>query len=421
LIYSALFLWLSWRKFVRLEIRAAGLNQPVSGSFVLNRKLPLVRLFVPRPGEKVRNLIRKELRLEKPVLMLAGVFIVCWLATALLQWLRPAQNITYVFDALIWVYAPLTAVLAGCVPLGEEKVLGLFSSQLTQPCSHLLQWSLKLAVGTGTVVVLCLGIPIFLWWSTVNLGLANTSETANNHKEEIVALAAFCGLAFLLTYWAISHVANMIRAALAAVCGLVAAGACIVLGGTLGQESHGLETGAMVALVCRLQLSPEVVQTQITSLIRYVVFSGIGCIFLLLLRQSFVQFHKSDQSIRALIANSIFVLGLVTGLSFWSFDIQSSAIELNNARPVQELRRALNYFAWTQPRANQPQQVSLDELQTRISKQTRRWLRDATVSYQLIASSERANGEIAYIGNVKFPNGSQFSFNGGYLRGRGLR
>jgi hypothetical protein len=422
-VYSAVFLWLGWRKFVRLEVRPARLGQTMAQSGITNWNVPWAGMLVSRPGQRVQNLIRKELRLERPVFLLAAVFVVCWLATGLLQWLRPHHNITYVFDVLTCLYGPLVALLAGCVPLGEEKALGLTASQLTLPFSQRLQWLIKLGAGVGTAAVLCLALPSALFWVTGRVFDVSTSGVMNPNDNGILALASICGFAFLSGYWAIAMTANTVRAALVAVCGLVTLGACATLGAWLGQQSNGWQTAPLAMIMCHFQLAPDVLQEQARR-VAWIIFYGLTIgIILLCLVQSLIQFRKTEQIRHKLFSYSLALSMLVVGLVFWSIDFGSSTNRLPDSGPMQELRGELNFFASkdTQTDIDGEHVIPAQELEgsLRMTESTRIWLRKATITYHFLPARTFKNGDTSYPYQalIAFPNGERFSFSGGYVRG----
>ena len=428
LIYSAVFLWLGWRKFSRLEVRGASSYQ-ASGTFdTIARRIPWSHLMVSHPRQRVLNLGRKELRLEKPLFQLASVFLVCWFATCLLQWLRPRENITFVFDVLTCIYAPLTALLAGCVPLGEERVLGLTASQLALPFSPWRQWLVKLAVGLGTAAVLCLCLPSMCFWATSRLFDLSKSGFINTNDKGLLVLVIVCGLAFLLAYWAMSMVANAVRAALVAVCGLIALIACMALGAWFGQHSNGWQTGPLSAIMCRLQITPNALQEKANHAASFVYWGMAIGIILLSLWQSLREFQKTRQIPYRPFECGLLLGALVVALLFWSFDFSEAVNRLPESNPIQELRRGLNVLAAQDPQKDNGKEhlVPAQELQgsTRLSELTRTWLRRATVSYRYVREWSVKKGETGYLYGafVTFPNGEGFSFNGGYIRDpRGIR
>jgi len=137
LIYSAVFLWLGWRKFAHLELRDVSFGEGTFPATSSTGKRWWSDWLRCRPTGSMRNLVRKELRLQKPLFMVAAIFSACWLFTLALLFLQPARQELYViiFNALTGFYVPLMAVLAGCMSLSEEKMLGLMAWHLTLPVS----------------------------------------------------------------------------------------------------------------------------------------------------------------------------------------------------------------------------------------------------------------------------------------------
>ena len=422
LVYSAVFLWLGWRRFVRLEVRSTRFGQTMAQSGIATWNLPWAGMFVSRPGEKVRNLIRKELRLERTIFLLAAVFVVCWLATGLLQWLRPKQNIIYVFDVMSCLYAPLAALLAGCVPLGEEKALGLTAAQLTLPFSQRAQWLVKLAVGAGTAAVLGLVLPFSLFLTTGMLFDVSTSGLMNPNEHGLEALAIVSGLAFLAGHWAISMTPNTVRGALVAVCALIGLVACGALGAWFGQLSSGWQSGILVTIMCHLQSAPDVFQQQAGRIAGSILWCLTAGIVLLSLFQSLIQFRKSVQNRHQLLIYSLALGTLVIGLIFCSMDFDSSARRLPDSSPIRELRSGLGSFFSrnAQTQSQEERVVTAQELEERMrfSDLTRIWLRNTKISCRFLpARPSNSNTLYPYNACISFPTGEKFSFEGAYAKG----
>ncbi|MGH7970612.1 MAG: hypothetical protein ACREIC_17945, partial [Limisphaerales bacterium] len=229
-LYSALFLWAGWRRFSRLEIRDAA---DAVGTATSSRMLDASRWLGwlrCRPGENWLNLARKELRLQKPLAMLAVIFTLCWAALFGLQWLKPHSGYAVIENVLICLYAPLMLVLAGSMSIGEEKFLGVSAWHLTLPISARRQWLVKLAVGALTGIALGLVIPFafdLLSALTIKTGLL---VSADWNMRVWVPLSTISGGLFVLGFWAATWVPNTIRAALTAAVGWVPLLCCGMLG-----------------------------------------------------------------------------------------------------------------------------------------------------------------------------------------------
>jgi hypothetical protein len=296
LIYSGTSLWLGYRKFARLELRARDLGEGTRASVASGRKLPWTELLVCRPRGAVLNLVRKELHLHKPVLQLSAAFVLCWIAAVLFQLLRPRQNITFLFDVMTCLYAPLTSLLAGCISLGEEKAMGLTVSQLTLPFSARVQWLVKLAVCATIAAVLSLGVPVALFLITGGRVLHN-SGLMNPNDNGILAVGCIAAFIFLLGYWAITLAATTLRAALIAIAGLIALPALAV---------QGIYWGSLVLGSGHGGDDP-----------RGHVWATAGCAAIVMLGQSLLRFCGTEQK-REKLFFYFFILGaVVLFAAFW--------------------------------------------------------------------------------------------------------
>jgi ABC-type transport system involved in multi-copper enzyme maturation permease subunit len=411
LVYSAVFLWLGRRKFVGLQVKSARFGEGVPTSGAFDWQMPWSRFLVSQPTGGVPNLVRKELRLQKPLFQLAAVFVLCWLATLLLQWLRPSQNLTYLFDVLTCLYAPASSLLAGSVSFGEEKALGLAAAQLTLPLSPRRQWFVKLGTCLGTATILSLGLPLGLFWATGALIDFGASGLMNPNDNGMLALVCIEAIAFLLGYWAISLTSNTVRAALVAVVGLVLLGAFIGLGTWSGMRSSGLEIGLLTSIMCHFQLPPDALQQQAGKVARTLGYAAAGAIILIMFGQSLVQFRRTEEHERKLFAYSLTLAGLIFALSFWAADITSSIGQMQYSRPIQELRIALSFLVSREHKpSEQIRLVPTSELAGRVSEGTTLWLRNAAISYNSVPARNFKDADTIYQVCVSFPNGRSFYF-----------
>jgi len=147
--YAGLMLWLGGRRLARFQATGgtAGDDLLTAGPQVLPGTL--VRWLRCRPTGAVLNLFRKEFRLLRPVWLISLLAAVDWGCLALLGLLHP-QGLTRSFETVV-VSAGVTgtlmiAILAGSLPLGEEKTSGTHLWQLTLPVSARRQWFIKLCM-----------------------------------------------------------------------------------------------------------------------------------------------------------------------------------------------------------------------------------------------------------------------------------
>ena len=147
LCYAGLMLWLSERSLARFQATGGvgGDDLLMAGPDVMPRAL--AGWLRCRPSGVVLNLIRKELRLLRPVWLislLAGIGWACLTLFGLLHEQRFSRNFETVVVSMGVVSTLMIAVLAGSMSLGEEKTAGTHSWHLTLPARVLLQWRIKL-------------------------------------------------------------------------------------------------------------------------------------------------------------------------------------------------------------------------------------------------------------------------------------
>ena len=123
-----------------------------------------------RPTGTVLNLIRKELRLLRPVWLLSLLAAVGWACLSLFGLLyerRSTENFQIAMVTVGVISTLMIATLAGSLSLGEEMTSGTHAWHLTLPVSARRQWFIKLCmalfaglVGAGLLPMLIAG-PLF--------------------------------------------------------------------------------------------------------------------------------------------------------------------------------------------------------------------------------------------------------------------
>jgi ABC-type transport system involved in multi-copper enzyme maturation permease subunit len=165
--YAGLMLWLGWRKLARFQAigEMAGDDLLTAGPDVL----PVVWFswLRCRPTGAVLNLMRKELRLLRPVWLISMLAAVVWVCLTGLRMLHPHGSFRHYESAVVSVATISTliiAILAGSLPLGEERTSGTLLWHLTLPVSARRQWFIKLSmalfagfVGAGLLPLLIAG------------------------------------------------------------------------------------------------------------------------------------------------------------------------------------------------------------------------------------------------------------------------
>jgi hypothetical protein len=398
-IYSAVFLWLGWRKFARMEVREESAMASLSdrGIGFENRWSEWLRC---RPVGSVRNLFRKEVRLQRPVFLIAGAFAACWLMTLAFSWAQPERESLFatVFNMLTASYITLVVILAGCVSLGEEKTLGLHAWQLTLPVSVRWQWFVKLSVAMTTAFALGVLLPYLLArLTTSEVGLAWVMRQPGERWDVLLPVGLIC----LLSFWSGALTGNSVRAALTTVIVAVALFFSFAAGVWCAEQLNGVLAIPMKAAMLRFQLTPadfykiEPGRLSILACIGLVVFIGI--------RQSLVFYRcsgvqRSSWKFPGVLLLTTFVL------TFLVVDMSKSIQQ--QYRLADDLVRAGYSLQWTvaELESKQPRAVSLEELEqsATLSHSAKVWLRDTSI---LVTPLERLrDGRVAFRVTVTFPN-----------------
>jgi hypothetical protein len=417
LAYSALFLWLGWRRFKRMELRDAVFGEGIELSGAAVRGKWWCGWLVCRPQGGVFNLVRKELRLQKPVFLSAAVFSVCGLVGLGLHRLWPEQGYNHFLELLLFFYVPLTVILAGCISLTEEKTLGVAAWHLTLPSPTRRMWVVKLAVANLSGLALGFVLPCLL--GLLVLITDPTAQNSNGPDGRTVATLFFIAwLTILVSFWASTIMNNVIRSALTTIIALAVGGTCVGLGvwggQTLDGPDSGLQTGLLAGLMVRYQLPPQFFASNTETWAWFGTFLAAVLLVSILLWQSLVHFRSPDPRRETLVKYSFLMAALILGCAFWGSDFRASAEGLYRSGPVWEVEAALSHFSakeelWANAK---PRNVTLAELKQQtadLSPATENWLRNAVITCKPTGNGFSRPGEkvwLAYfLASIAFPNG----------------
>ena len=224
--YALLMLWLGRRKFVGFEARGVA----ASGDFLTESprmRGTLEAFLVCRPRGAWSNLVRKEVRLQWPLLLLTALtllFLVVLVPFRFMPGAAAAQWMGTVAVGVTATYAVLVAVLAGTSSLGDERESGTHSWHMTIPFSVRAQWLVKLAVALLMSVV-CVQV-------VVGAGELLLGAPYANNENQLPPL--FFQLAVpvltLAAFWFACAIKGTIRAALWVFPGVVAVGLAVTAG-----------------------------------------------------------------------------------------------------------------------------------------------------------------------------------------------
>jgi hypothetical protein len=422
LVYSGVFLLLSWWKFARLELRDLIVGEGIELSGAVVRGRWWSKWLVCRAQGNSLNLMRKELRLQKPIFIIAVVFTGCWLLTMGLEALWPDKGFEEFLSVLLCFYVPLALILAGCLTIGEEKTLGVAVWQLTWPVSARRLWAVKLGAANITGLALGFVLPCVLGlWTLAALPVAPGLDWPTPGKLGFMLLLAW--VTVLVNFWAGTLVTNTVRAALLTLSAWAIGSGCVALGTWSATElsgpEGGLQSGLLIGIMTHFQLSPIPLVYAASPLMWLGVTLVGGLFVILLLKQSLNHFRWAQQP-REVLVRQAFMLGillLVTG--FWASDFLSSAEGLDRSQPVTELQQGLSHFSSKHSLWNTQgvRTVTLDELRQEtadLSPTTEAWLKGAAITCRSVGNGFSLPGIKAWWAtfgvHVRFPNGEVYEF-----------
>ena len=168
-LYSALMLWLGERKLRRFQLKGEGPGEDLGMAAPSLLPEAWARWVRCRPSGALLNLIRKELRLLRPLWLMTSVgalFLGCAVMLRLVPDLAApdlpdaARKVGTV--ALLLVIFLMLAILAGSLSMGEERKWGTHAGQMTLPVSVRRQWLVKLSVAALSGLICCFLLPLLI-------------------------------------------------------------------------------------------------------------------------------------------------------------------------------------------------------------------------------------------------------------------
>jgi hypothetical protein len=161
LVFCAVGAVMTWRMFMRLEaIDGPGQDVRLPHWLVWRST---IRTAAPARSKRhpLWLLARKELRLQRITLIVAGVHVLGWLAVVSLRtYLVP--DVVGIFFVLTIFYAMLVSLLIGSLASAEERQFGTLAWQVLLPMATWKQWALKVGVSLGLAIPLAVGLPLLL-------------------------------------------------------------------------------------------------------------------------------------------------------------------------------------------------------------------------------------------------------------------
>jgi ABC-type transport system involved in multi-copper enzyme maturation permease subunit len=168
LCYAGVMLWLGRRAFARFQATGGMASEDLLTAGPNVMPAGLTGWFRCRPTGAVLNLIRKELRLLRPLWLITLLAVLGWICLALF-WVvsdrRSADpsvrvNLSTIIVTVGFIIVIVIAILAGSLSLGEERKSGTHSWHMTLPVSARRQWIVKLftALLAGSVCAVLLPV-----------------------------------------------------------------------------------------------------------------------------------------------------------------------------------------------------------------------------------------------------------------------
>jgi ABC-type transport system involved in multi-copper enzyme maturation permease subunit len=410
--YALVTLWLGWRLFSRFEVMGQGADIGMqslgaSGGFGWLRC---------RPTGVLLNLVRKELRLQLPTLLIAGLFVVCWLATiaffaitgdrALLDNVPRVADIA--FTVLLTIYLSLALVVAGTISVAEDTSLGIRPWHLTLPISSFVQWLVKLGVTAVVVAALVVVLPLTM------VKLAAATATLPAGTLQLPAPPALLLLAtglLIISFWSATLVGHTVKAAVAAGLAVVGLAVCGFIAAWVGQR-WGIGTDLMTRFIVENQLPPTAflpIRPTLRRVSELFSLASFAAVALLYLRQS-LSAYRVVQIDNRRIARYVGQLGIVVFvLSFIPSAYMRAAADQFESVPVRELEAALQQvsLASRAESGRVPDAVNAGDLEATglLSETTSRWLAGSEI---LLRPSSARDGTTYVMARVSFPNGPAF-------------
>jgi len=419
LCYAGVMLWLGRRALARFQVTGgmAGDDLLMAGPDVMPGAL--AGWFRCRPTGAVLNLIRKELRLLRPLWLftLLGVLVWTWLT---IQLIRGSES-TEVARVLLAVSTALgagqgkiitadilIAILAGCLSLGEERMSGTHSWHMTLPVPARRQWLIKLVMAMFAGFVCAVLLPTLV--VTAVGSVFGSPFMFVDPKGMPGPLLAVLLLSFA-SFWCACAVSGTVRAAL----WVVPAVGAVSLAGRFGGWIAGKlaqTTGTLVDLVASwFRISPFndfPYGTKITwVLVPTLLFAVI---------QSYRLFRRQPEDSTLSMIRCLLPLALVAFVCSFSLGASGFGLQPQRWDPFFETYLAIEKLqpGVTKRDSAHPLQLTVEDLAkvSPLSALTRRWLGDSNIT----VAPDPAHS--AYLATIHLAGGWDCKLTVGHYGGR---
>ncbi|HYL86457.1 MAG TPA: hypothetical protein VE263_19695 [Candidatus Angelobacter sp.] len=396
---AAVMLWLGAQKIVRFQMAggSADGNLLMTGPALMPEAL--AEKLRCRPSGAFLNLIRKELRLLRP-LWLIELLVFLYIACLAIFRLLPAPPVSEPRTVLEWVLlGPLVSVciamagIAGILSLGEERSSGTHAWHMTLPISTGRQWLIKLVVAMLSGLACSLLLPIL---AMIAGGAVFGAPFQYVNLRSLPDLLIIFTILTFSCFWCACAANGTVRAVvwmppvITAI--LLASSRGLWLGQRLSQT-----TGAFGDLVLSsFHLSPLAFAIATDFARSHVSWLFVPTLLFALI-QSYRLFQTPPQDgVRWMLRCA---LPLVAVAILWSFSV-SAGFLYSNWRPFEETRHALDRL---QPGVAEIKLSGEDLAKgSSLTTPTRRWLKGSRIS--VAHDLSHVSG---YVANIHLASGQE--------------
>jgi len=411
-VYAPLMLWLGRRKLVQFQLTGgtAGDDLLMAGPNVVPEYL--VRWFRCRPTGATLNLVRKELRLLRPLWMIMILVIPVWVCvTIIIQFLpehastgKLSTDLRATLLGLAFVTAiPIISFLAGAMSMGEERTSGTHSWHMTLPVSSGLQWIIKLGVGLSTALV-CAGlIPLLV------LNIGGLQPPQHDEMVWLIDVLLFC----LVGFWCACVANGTVRAIVWVAPVILAIGLVAQFGDWVAHEVSSVFGTLFEVISSRFDAGLKFTKS-VSNIDLYgspllpplFITLVIVPLALFMVAQSYRLFRAQVQENRLSILRPL--LPVVTFAFLCTFTVMSFLAFVDQAKQQMwtMFRETHEAIVVAQPIMEkqdtvQPLQLTGEDLYkaTPLSEQTRRWLHNASIT--VVPETPKHSGPYCCGGNSR--------------------
>jgi ABC-type transport system involved in multi-copper enzyme maturation permease subunit len=390
--FAALMLWLGARKLARFQVTGASSGEDLltAGPSVMPEAI--ATWFRCRPSGAILNLIRKELRMLRP-LWVIELLVVAYLACLAIFRLLPSPPVLLPETLLQWVLLgpPVMtclglAGLAGILSLGEERTSGTHAWHMSLPISARREWLVKLVVAMVSGLACTILFPVL---TVMAIGAAYGSPLMYVHvgvlQEDLIVIP----ILIFACFWCACAANDTIRAATWAMPAIAAIPFTAAGGLWLGRELAQTTGTLKDFVVSSFHLSP-LAFANITDFARSHVLWLFVPTLLFALIQSFRLFRAQSNEGTLWMLRCILPLAAITIL--WSFLAYAGFLS-SHWEPFEETRGALDKL---QPVTAKIELTGKDLAKGfRLTTPTQRWLKGASIT--VAPGKSRLSGYLATI------------------------